>query len=141
MYVEITPDVISDFRRMFPAFQDCISWPDMSIEMLMTEADAWTAGSAWGPYRLDDDRNFKKRGMYYLTAHFLSSFYGNDASDPTAVQPEARLNISGKSVGDESITYRITAMESTTDDFLSTTIYGVMFVSLRKRVATVPVAV
>ena len=34
----------------------------------------------------------------------------------------ARLNVASKSVGDESVGYRVTAMENTSDDFLSTTI-------------------
>ncbi|MBO6199413.1 MAG: DUF4054 domain-containing protein, partial [Psychrobacter sp.] len=47
----------------------------------------------------------------------------------------ARLNLAGKSVGDESITYRITAIQSAEDDFLSLTLYGVQYLRLRRRSA------
>lgn len=137
--VEITTEICCDFRRMLQAFDDCAKWPDAVIEQAMIEADARTGSSGWGRFDLANDRNLKKRGMFYLTAHLLVSMYGSEgAIDPTAIAPEARLNVSAKSVGDESIQYRITAMESTADDYLSTTMYGVWFVALRRQASTLP---
>ena len=139
MAVEITQEVISDFRRMLQAFDDCAKWPCEVVTQAMIEADARTGGSGWGRFKIEEDRNFKKRGMYYLCAHFLVSMYGAEgAIDPTAIAPEARLNISSKSVADESVSYRITAMESTADDYLSTTLYGVWFVALRRQATPLP---
>jgi len=139
---DITEDVVADFRRVLKAFTDGDLWPTEIITQQLIEADCWTAGLMWGKFKLDDDHNFKKRGMYFLAAHFLVSYYGAEgAKDQTAIKPDARLNVAGKSVGDESTEYRITAMESTADDFLSTTIYGVMFVTLRRRASALPMAV
>lgn len=139
MEVEITQEVLCDFRRMLQAFDDCAKWSDEVITQAMFEADARTGGSGWGQFNLKNDRNLKKRGMFYLTAHFLVSMYGSEgAIDPTAIAPEARLNISAKSVADESVSYRITAMENTADDYLSTTIYGVWFVALRRQATPLP---
>lgn len=139
--VEITDEVIADFRRMMPAFDDTAKWSDYIVRLQMTEADAQTGGRTWGTYRIENDRCLKKRGMYYLCAHFLVSFYGTDGSDPTNIQPEARLNVASKSVGDENISYRITAMETTEEDFLSTTIYGVMYRKLRHMACCTPMCV
>ena len=74
--------------------------------------------------------------MFYYAAHWLAVTYlMQDASDPTAISPTARLNVASKSVGDESITYRVGSIQTTENDFLSLTIYGVEFLRLRGRAA------
>ena len=45
----------------------------------------------------------------------------------------ARLNVASKSVSDESITFRVGAIQKTEDDWLSLTNYGVQYLRLRKR--------
>lgn len=120
---------------MLPAFASPVDWSDETLTLMLTEADAETSNRCWGEFRLEDDRCLKKRGMYNFAGHLLSSFYGSSANDPTAVEASARLNIASKSIGDESVSYRITAMEKTTDDYLSTTIYGVTFMRLRLKAA------
>ena len=127
--MEISEDIICDFRRFFPPFSDRNNWPSEIIRQQMIEADCITGGRCWGKFNIDDDHNLKKRGTY---------FFGNSANDPTNVEASARLNIASKSVGDESVSYRITAMESTIDDAISTTVYGVQFMTLRRRCSAVP---
>ena len=139
--VDVTPEVIKDFRRFLKPFSDVTKFPDVVIEQTLIECDCWTGGKVWGDYDIDNDRNLKKRGWYYLTAHIIVSAYGTDASDPSNVSPEARLNVASKSVGDESVTYRVTEMEPTTNDFLSTSYYGVMFLSIRNRIKSTPMCV
>ena len=136
--MEISEDIICDFRRFFPPFSDRNNWPSEIIRQQMIEADCITGGRCWGKFNIDDDHNLKKRGMYFYTAHLLAYFFGNSANDPTNVEASARLNIASKSVGDESVSYRITAMESTIDDAISTTVYGVQFMTLRRRCSAVP---
>lgn len=133
---DVTEEVIADFRRVMKAFTDTSKWPDYVIEGLMIETDCWTGGKVWGNFDISNDRNLKKRGWYYLTAHFLVSMYGDlgvTNNDPSNISSEARLNISAKTVADESVEYRITEMEDTVNDFIGTTIYGVIFMNIRNR--------
>ena len=140
---DVTPEVIADFRRMMKAFTDTEKWPDYVVEGLMIETDCWTGGKIWGCFDIKNDRNLKKRGWYYLTAHFLVSMYGDTgvAGDPTNISSEARLNISAKTVADESVQYRITEMEDTVNDFVGTTIYGVIYMNIRNRCRATPMCV
>jgi len=123
---------IAIFRSLMPAFTDDTKWPDDTVQMALDEAEVETNSERWGVYD-DTSTNFRNRGIRHFAAHWLSSFYGSSATDPTSVAYQARQNVSSKSVGDESVSYRITAMESTGTDWLSTTIYGVVFIRLRTR--------
>lgn len=132
----ITQEIVDKFREVQPAFTDVTKWPDGVVSEALCEADAETgSASRWGTFDLNDCHNFKRRGMFYFAAHWLSITYNglNGATDPGNIDPTARLNLSAKSVGDESITYRITGIESTANDWLSLTLYGVQYVRLRKR--------
>lgn len=143
MLKQITDEIECDFRRFLPAFEDTNKWTSSVVRQAMIEADCATGASTWGKFDITDDHNFKKRGMYYYTAHLLSSLYGKDGDNGNIadISPEARLNVVSKSVGDESVGYRMTALESTADDFLSTTLYGVMFVTLRRKASPLPFCV
>jgi len=133
MPITITPEIIASFRTAQPAFEDVVKWPDSVVSEALCEGDVETGGKGWGGFE-DICSNFKRRGWYYYAAHWLASTYlTQDASDPSAISPIARLNVSGKSVGDESIQYRITAIEKTGNDWLSTTNYGVQYMRLRAR--------
>lgn len=140
-YVDITTEVIDDFRRFLPAFHDPSKWPEDSVRSALEEGDVKTGGSCWGNFVLKSYRSLKRRGMYFYAAHILVSYYGTEGSDRSKVSPEARLNISSQQVGDESVTYRITSIEPTVTDFISTTIYGVRFLELRQQAACGIVAV
>ena len=126
-------DLIPSFRLAQPAFSDPAVWPDAVITGALCEADVETGGRDWGPF-VDICSNFKRRGMYFFAAHWLATTYvqGN-ASDPSQISPTARLNVANKSVGDESLSYRITAIQDTANDWLSLTNYGVQFLRLRRR--------
>ena len=130
----LTPDaaMITAFRERMKAFVDDTVWPDAVVEDALCEAIAETNQARWGVYKAECG-NFRMRGIFYFAAHWLSSMYLTGASDTSAVNPSARLNLSGKSVGDESVQYRITEIQSTGDDWLSTTVYGVQYLRLRSR--------
>lgn len=132
--MEITPAIIASFRDRYPEFSDALKWSDSFLERALCEADSETGGRGWGAYE-DECHNFKQRGMFLWAAHYCVSTYGSDGdvANPDTVDYTARLNVSGKSVGDESIQYRITAIQTTGDDWLSTTIYGTQFLRLRPR--------
>lgn len=123
---------IAVFRSLMPAFTDDIKWPDTTVQTALDEGEVETNSTRWGDYA-DDATNFRNRGIRYYAAHWLSSFYGTGATDPTSVRSDARQNVSSKSVGDESVAYRITEMEDTGNDWLGTTIYGTQYWRLKKR--------
>lgn len=135
MSVEITQEIIDAFRASKPAFTDVTKWPDEVVEEALCEAFPECGGSGWGVFDVDDCQNFKRRGVFFYAAHWLSVEYntGNGATDPTSVNATARLNVAAKSVRDESVQFRVTAMERTVNDWLSLTNYGVQFMRLRGR--------
>lgn len=134
-YTDITPAVIASFRNEQKAFTDLTKWPDDIVEQALCEADAETGGRGWGSF-VDECRNFKRRGMFLYAAHWLAVTYlKQTAEDPEDISPTARLNTAAKSVGDESITFRVGAIQSTENDYLSLTNYGVQYLRLRRRAA------
>ena len=134
-YTTINNEVITLFRTEMAAFTDESSWPDDIVEQALCEADSETGSRGWGKFKAEC-RNFKKRGMFYYAAHWLATTYVDQtATDASNVSPSARLNVASKSVGDESVTYRVGAIQSTEDDYLSLTNYGVQYLRLRKRAA------
>lgn len=133
MSVPITTDLITSFRGRQRAFTDTTKWPSDIVTDALIEADVETGSKRWGAF-VDDPRNFKRRGMFLYAAHWLAVTYlQQTAADPTAVSPTARLNVAAKSVGDESITYRVGAIQNTENDWLSLTEYGVEYLRLRGR--------
>lgn len=132
--MEITSEIIESFRGFLKAFTDPTKWPEDIIFEALEEADAETGGQGWGAFE-NTARNFKRRGLFYFAAHWMASMYGKNALDPSNIDQSSRLNTAGKSVGDESINYRITAMEATGNDWISTTIYGQQFWRLKRRAA------
>lgn len=137
MDIEITQEMIDKFREVMPAFADLVKWPEDVVSMALCEAMAECGGRGWGTLDITNCGNFKRRGVFFYAAHWLSITYNSlaGATVPGNIDAAARLNIAGKSVGDESITYRITAIQSAEDDFLSLTLYGVQYLRLRRRSA------
>lgn len=134
-YTDITPAVITSFRDQMKAFSDDTKWPNDVVEDALYEADTETGSRGWGAFK-DDPRNFKRRGMFFYAAHWLAVTYlKQTAENPDDISPTARLNVAAKSVGDESITYRVGALQDTADDWLSLTNYGVQYYRMRKRAA------
>lgn len=133
--MNITPEIVTSFRATQLAFTDTTKWPDAVVQESLCEADCETGSSRWGGYE-DDCHNLKRRGLYYFAAHWLSVTYptGLGATDPTNIPSTARLNVASKSIGDESVTYRVGAIQETENDWLSLTNYGVQFLRLRRRV-------
>lgn len=131
----ITPELIAAFRASQLAFSDETKWPDEIVQESFCEAFPEVGGRGWGILDITDCQNFKRRGLFYFAAHWLSVTYPSaaGATDPTNIDANARLGVSAKSVGDESITYRIAAIQSASDDWLSLTNYGIQYLRLRRR--------
>jgi hypothetical protein len=129
--MDITQAMVDSFRAEFQAFSDETKWPDALITCALCEADCETGSTRWGAYQ-DECHNFKRRGMFYFAAHWLATNYGTAGvtADPSS---EARLNVQAKSVGDESIDFRVPKMMDVGDDWLTFTNYGMQFYRLRRR--------
>lgn len=123
----------SEFRAFFPGagFDDTTAWPDGLIEIAISEAETETGGRGWGVYS-SDMQNFRRRGMMYFTAAWLINNYG-DAGISNGIPGEARLNVASKSIGDESVSYRVPSMMEVNNDWLTWSAYGQQFYRLRKR--------
>ena len=137
MDIEITQEMIGKFREVMPAFADLVKWPEDVVSMALCEALCEAGGHGWGALDINNCKNFKRRGVFFYAAHWLSITYNSlaGATVPGNIDAAARLNLAGKSVGDESISYRITGIQSAEDDFLSLTLYGVQYLRLRRRSA------
>lgn len=133
--MDITAQVITDFRTAKPAFSDIGKWPDVTVTEAMCEADAETGGKGWGAYDGTDCHNFKARGLFLYTCHWLTSNYPSGAICPEDVKSDARLGVASKSVGDESISFVTTSLGklSIGDGWLATTSYGQQWLRLRRR--------
>lgn len=134
-------DVITDFR-IWPlgmqAFADTTKFPDSLIQYALCEADSETGSCRWGIYT-SDCHSLKKRGLFYYAAHWLSVYYPNGVDSD--VNQEARLNVASKTVGDESVSYRVPAMLEVSNDWLTWSVYGQQYYRLRKRVGMGALAV
>lgn len=129
--MQITPAIVADFRSAFDGqFSEVSKWSNDVIADVLCEADAETGGSGWGAFDFDC-HNFKRRGMYLFAAHWLTFFYGNDPAN--GIGGIARLNTQAKSVGDESVQYRVASMMDAGNDALTYTVYGQQFYRLRRR--------
>lgn len=129
--MKITSEIIEDFRGEFGVtFVDPNKWTDEILYWALCRADSETGGSPWGPYKLGDCHNFKRRGMYLYAAAMIVNFFGDSPGAP--VSGIARLNTAAKSVGDESIQYRVAAMMDAGNDFLTYSAYGQEFYRIRK---------
>lgn len=135
MSVEITQEIIDAFRVAKPAFSDVTKWPEEVVREAFCEAFPECGGRGWGAFDVTDCQNFKRRGVFFYAAHWLSVEYttGQGATDSTNISSTARLNVAAKSVRDESVTYRVGAIQSTQDDWLSLSNYGVQYLRLRRR--------
>lgn len=129
----IDADVIAAFRisPLGHAFTDIVKYPDSLVQYALCEADTETGSPRWGAYQ-EDCHNLKQRGMFLYAAAWLGSNYANGIEG--APDLEARLNVASKSVGDESIAYRVPAMLEVNNDWLTYTAAGQQFYRLRKRV-------
>ncbi len=135
--VEITPEIVANFRAYYTAFADTTRWPDDLVIRALEEADAET-GPRWKKYRAKP-ASIKARGMYAYAAHRLLMWRRAEEEDDAG----ALYAVSSKSVGDESTSYAVpsvTANDLTRDGDLPMTQHGVEFLRLRSRASTGPMA-
>ena len=120
--MEITPEIISDFRATYPLFADVPTWPDEVVEDALCQGDMATQCAHWGTFILGDCSSRKRRGMYLYAAHILVSIYPNGATDPGDMSPYQRSRVQSKTVGDESLSYALSTALNSGDEWLGSTV-------------------
>ncbi|MCE2029287.1 DUF4054 domain-containing protein [Sessilibacter corallicola] len=129
--LDITPQIIRDFRARQALFSDSSVWPNSVLQIALEEADTETGGKRWGIYQ---NRSSKQRGMFFFAAHWLTVNYPNGASDNKSVNASPALQVSSRSVGDESTSYAVAPATTQDSAFLGSTQFGQEFLRLKKRI-------
>ncbi len=136
--IEITDEIIADFRDSQPGFLDAGVWPDFVVRLALQEGDAETGGSRWGRY---EPRSKKQRGMFLFAAHWLVANYPKGARDESMVSPSAQHSVTSRSLGDESKSWSVPAAKDSGESWLTSTQFGQQFLRLKKRSGVGAVAV
>lgn len=128
------PEWIARFREDWGDTFDNEKWPDWVIKSALCEAWYETGGSGWGNYGEECD-NVRWWGLRYYGAHWLTANFGDGMNSEGLIVPStARLNTAQKSVGDESIGYRVASMMDAGNDWLTYTVFGQQFYRMRRRI-------
>jgi hypothetical protein len=134
--IEVTPEIIADFRGFYPEFTDVVVWPDAQVTKALYIARGEFGGcgcAGWGDYK---PYSFLQRGWFALAAHYLTWLKAQTAAttaDGSASTPYAQAS---KSVRDESVSFAIPAANAaltTWEAALALTPYGVEYLHLRSR--------
>lgn len=136
--MDITAQVLTDFREWYPEFVSVVDYPDAALTRALCIADQETGSKRWGAYDVAKC-NIKPRGLFAYAAHYtaMRELTENAAAGGVAMSPTG--TVSGKSVGDESVSYAVAAPASLAEQAqygdLSSTTYGQEFLRLRRRVS------
>ncbi|EMB4322226.1 DUF4054 domain-containing protein [Pluralibacter gergoviae] len=140
--MDITAEIVTDFRAYYPEFKDAGQWPDDDVRRALEEGDSET-GKRWLSYRARL-ASIKKRGMFAFAAHKLVMWQRARGMDGAGGDYGTAYAISGKSVGDESTSYAVpsvTGDELIINGDLPLTSYGLEFLRLRRRAGTGAMAI
>lgn len=131
--MDITAEIIAQFRYRFPEFADVATWPDANVRSALERADYETSGRRFGIYE-DNTRNKKQRMMFLFAAHVLVTTYGPLGVTGT-VNSGASFPTASKSVGDESVSYSLGGVSSLSagDSWFALSAYGLEYLRIRSR--------
>lgn len=129
--MDITADIIASFRASYVQFIDDSEYPDAVLIAALEQGDFYTQGCSWTG-DITDHLSTKRQGMFLYAAHWLTVTYPKGNPATTAPSSVTGGVVSGKSVGDESISYAVNASANVGDDWLRTTGYGQQFLRLSK---------
>ncbi|MDX1487717.1 MAG: DUF4054 domain-containing protein [Acidiferrobacterales bacterium] len=136
--MEITAQIIADFRAWYPEFASAVDYPDATLTRSLCIADHETGSKRWGVYDYAKCK-IKTQGLFAYAAHYtaMRDLTENAAAGGVALSPTG--TVSGKSVGDESISYAVASPSSLAEQAqygdLNATTYGQEFLRLRRRVS------
>ena len=127
---------IAEFRSRFATnYADTNDWPDDVVARALYKAYP-AIGRRWGVMDITDPINLAAEGLFLWAAHWLFVNFQYSATNISPnLTPEARMNVATKSIGDESVSFRITRIQDAEDDWLSLSNFGVEFLDLRSRVS------
>lgn len=131
--MDITAQVVSDFREYYPEFTDTTDWTPESLTRYLEEADDETGSSRWGGY---SSNSLKARGLFAYAAHRAVVMKAAARAVEAGGMPGAPKEVQSKSVGDESVSYAVPTPEAGQADGygdLKATVYGQEFIRLRRR--------
>jgi len=132
--IEVTPEIIADFRAFYEEFTDSAVWSDSKITKALYIARGEFGGCAnWGDYK---PYSFFQRGWFALAAHYLT--WNKATTDATTADGSASTTyaVASKGVRDESVSYAIPAANNsltTWEAALALTPYGLEYLHLRSR--------
>lgn len=131
----IDAQIITDFRTAYPEFADDVKWLDDALGRALCDADTETGGSCWGGYDGSDCHNFKANGMFLYAGAWLVTVYPQGADNLANVVIGQKSPQTGKSVGDESVSYASPDYSKlgVGDMWLTTNFYGQQWLRLRRR--------
>ncbi|WRQ13126.1 head completion adaptor protein [Vibrio phage vB_VpM-pA2SJ1] len=134
--MDITSEVIADFRIDKEGFADSTKWPDKKLKRALMKADKETGSSRWGAY---SDLSLKQEGMFAYAAHYLTMSKAASTTTARGGVASAVGSVSSKSVGDESISFAVAGAATVNqmgESWLTATAYGQEFKRLQQRAGT-----
>jgi len=139
--MEITQEIIDEFRVVYPEFSNTIDFTDAQINRALCKGDRETLSNRWGAYA---DCTLKQDGLFSFGAHWLilrlrQTNIVNGGGTPGAIAPTT-----SKTVGDESESFGVATAQNLTESgeaALASTSYGQEFMRLRRRAGMGAVAV
>jgi hypothetical protein len=112
---------VADFRTRFPEFSDVATYPDAIIQQNIDDATL-EVGSAFG--------TFEDVALAYLSAHFLVT-----STETTSGDYGSKGGVASEAVDGVSVSYSNAAVESQSDQYLISTIYGQRFLRYKRRLS------
>jgi hypothetical protein len=131
--VEVTPQIVADFREFYEEFADPAKWSDANITKALNITKGELGACRWGLY---EPYSFLQRGWFALAAHYLTwnaATTSATSADGSASTPYA---VASKSVRDESVSYAVPAANASLTAWeaaLALTPYGLEYLHLRDR--------
>ena len=131
--MDITAEIIDQFRYRFPEFADATAWSDVTVRSALERADYETSGKRFRIYE-NNPRNRKQMMMFLFAAHVLVTRYG-PLGVTGSVNSGASFPTASKSVGDESVSYSLGGVSSLSagDSWFALSVYGLEYLRLRSR--------
>lgn len=112
---------IADFRTRFSEFSDVTTFPDATIQLNIDDATL-EVGSLFG--------TFEEVALAYLTAHLLVT-----STDATSGDIGSKGGVASEAVDGVSTSYNNATLDSQSDQFYISTIYGQRFLNYKKRLS------
>jgi len=112
---------VADFRDRFPEFSDVTSYPDATIQLNIDDASLEVT-SLFGIY--------EEVALAYLSAHFLVT-----SNEATSGDVTGKGGIASEAVDGVSVSYANAVIDTQSEQFLISTIYGQRFLRYKQKLS------